>query len=50
MKKARDKNPGTPIGEMINLEILASDIYTLLYPEPAERQGGKDFITSPIKV
>jgi len=50
MKKARDENPGTVLSDMIDLEVLADDIYTLLYPEPSERKAGKDFTTSPIIV
>jgi predicted nucleotidyltransferase len=50
MKKARDDGPGTVLREMIDLDVLATDIYTLLYPNPLERQAGKDFTTSPIRV
>jgi predicted nucleotidyltransferase len=50
MKKARDQNPGTTLRKMIDLEVQSSDVYTLLYPEPSERQAGKDFTTSPVRV
>jgi len=50
MKKARDENPGSSLRDMIDLEVRATDVYTLLYPEPSERQAGKDFTTSPIIV
>ena len=50
MKKARDDHPGTVLEKMIDLDVLATDIYTLLYPNPLERQAGKDFTTSPLRV
>jgi hypothetical protein len=50
MKKARDDGPGTVLREMIDLDVLSTDIYTLLYPNPLERQAGKDFTTSPLRV
>lgn len=50
MKKARDENPGSVVRDMIDLEVQATDVYTLLYPEPTERQAGKDFTTSPVRV
>lgn len=50
MKKARDDHPGTVLQEMIDLDVLATDIYSLLYPNPLERQAGKDFTTSPLRV
>lgn len=50
MKKARDDHPGTVLREMIDLDVLATDIYTLLYPNPLERQAGKDFTTSPVRI
>jgi predicted nucleotidyltransferase len=50
MKKARDDGPGTVLREMIDLDVLSTDIYTLLYPNPLERQAGKDFTTSPVRV
>lgn len=50
MKKTRDENPGSTLRAMIDLEVRATDVYTLLYPEPSQRQAGKDFTTSPIIV
>jgi len=50
MKKARDDHPGTVLREMIDLDVLATDIYTLLYPNPLQRLAGKDFTTSPLRV
>ena len=50
IKKARDKNPDTVLQEMIDLDVLATDIYTLLYPNPSQRQAGKDFTTPPVRI
>lgn len=35
---------------MLDLDRRASDIYTLLHPNPATRMGGLDFTTSPIRI
>jgi predicted nucleotidyltransferase len=43
-----EKNP--IIGKMMALDILATDIYTLMYPEPSQRKGALDFTTSPIRI
>jgi len=50
MKKTRDENPGSILRDMIDLDVQATDIYTLLYPKPSERKAGKDFTTSPIRI
>lgn len=36
--------------EMIGLDIKATDVYTLLYPDSTSRKGALDFTTSPIKI
>ncbi|ABI68087.1 nucleotidyltransferase [Syntrophomonas wolfei] len=48
MKQARDKNPGTALAEMIKLDCQATDVYSLLFPNPATRRAGRDFTTSPV--
>ncbi len=48
MKQARDENPGTVLAEMIKLDCQATDIYSLLFPDPATRRAGRDFTTSPV--
>ena len=48
MKKARDENPGTALAEMIKLDCQATDVYSLLFPNPAARRAGRDFTTSPV--
>jgi len=46
MKRARDENPGTALAEMIKLDCQATDVYSLLFPNPAARRAGRDFTTS----
>ncbi len=42
-------NPNAPVASsMIKTDILASNIYTMLYPNPRYRCGNTDFTTSPI--
>ncbi len=48
MKKARDENQGTALAEMIKLDCRATDVYSLLFPDPATRRAGRDFTTSPV--
>jgi len=33
---------------MLDLDVRATDIYTLLYPNPSTRHGSQDFTTSPV--
>ena len=35
---------------MLDLDVRATDIYTLLYPNPSARKGAQDFTTSPIRL
>ena len=37
-------------GNLLAVDILASDIYSLLAPRPEMRKGGKDFITSSLYI
>lgn len=37
------------ISKMLSLDIKASDIYTLFYPDPAQRQGRQDFTNPRLK-
>lgn len=50
VKRSADLWKGTVKGEMLALDIMASDIYCLLLPNPAQRQGSQDYTTSPIKM
>jgi len=40
-------HPGAP---MLTLDVLATDIYTLLFPHPPQRTAGRDFNTPPARV
>jgi len=46
-KLSREKGTSTA-GDMLALDILSSDIYSLLSPLSEMRGGGKDFLTSPL--
>ncbi|MDD2510124.1 MAG: nucleotidyltransferase [Syntrophomonas sp.] len=48
MKRACDENQGTALADMISLDSRATDVYSLLFPSPATRRGGRDFTTSPV--
>lgn len=48
VKNAYTKGENAVLKKMLALDILATDIYTLLYPEPSQRLGALDFTTSPI--
>lgn len=50
IKRCFDQSCGTVLGDMIAADVLATDIYSLLFPSPAARTGGRDFTTSPIMV
>ena len=41
-----DKN--SPAGKMIQLDIMATNLYNLLYPNPDYRIGDSDYTTSPL--
>lgn len=48
MKRTYDDSRGTVLGDMIAADALATDVYSLLFPAPAARAGGRDFKTSPV--
>lgn len=50
IKKAcfNDSNP--LLQRMLDLDRRATDIYSLLYPDPSMRKGGLDFTTSPVMI
>jgi predicted nucleotidyltransferase len=48
--KSIAKNYKSPLKQQLKYDILASDIYTLLYPESKKRQGHQDFYQPIIKI
>jgi len=50
VKQAFDGKLGAGVQNMISLDILATDLYNLLLPNPSLRSGGLDFTTSPVRV
>ncbi|MDD2619605.1 MAG: nucleotidyltransferase [Syntrophomonadaceae bacterium] len=50
MKRCYDKSRTSVIGDMIAIDTMATDIYSLLLPTPSARSGGKDFTTSPVMI
>lgn len=50
MKRVCEQLPPSAYSQMANLDRRASDVYSLLYPNPDERKGLLDYITSPIIV
>lgn len=49
--KRTHQHQGNPaLQTMLDLDVRATDIYTLLYPNSKARQGSKDFTTSPIRI
>jgi predicted nucleotidyltransferase len=48
VKAAWADNLVFPLQSMLELDIKASDVYTLLYPSTAARRGASDFTTSPV--
>lgn len=50
VKKAASGKFGTAVKEMISLDIIATDLFSLLLPHPDLRRGGQDFITSPYRL
>lgn len=47
---AVDRNSEDPLIKMLSYDLLATDIYTLLYKNPEKRQGHLDFYTPVIKI
>lgn len=39
-----------PAAQMLALDVLATDIYSLLFPNPLKRAAGLDFATPPVRV
>lgn len=50
MKKAYEKNRDTVLSQMIDYDIKTTDVYSLLFPDPAARKGGRNFTTSPYRL
>lgn len=50
VKAFYEEQKNTAAGDMMALDIMASDVYSLFMPEPGHRKGGQDFLTSPILV
>ena len=48
VKKLSKEEGKSTAGDMLALDIWATDIYSLLLPNPNMRSGGKDFLTSPL--
>jgi len=50
VKQACQDQSDPGLQSMLNLDVRATDIYTLLYPDPRHRKGGQDFTNSPIRI
>ncbi len=50
VKRFYEENKGYAPGSMLELDIKATDIYSLLMPDPDSRTGARDYTTSPVKV
>ncbi len=50
VKQACQDQSDPVLQSMLNLDVRATDIYTLLYPDPKHRKGGQDFTNSPIRI
>ncbi len=50
VKSFYEENKGYPSGYMLDLDIKATDIYSLLLPDPGARIGARDYTTSPVRV
>lgn len=48
--KALFDKKDTLAGKMISLDIMATNVYNLFFPNPDQRTGGSDFTTSPVKL
>ncbi|MGR6836237.1 nucleotidyltransferase [Syntrophomonas erecta] len=49
VKAAWDGHYGSDIEKMIHYDVLANDIYSLLYPSPSHRHAKHDFIRAPYR-
>jgi predicted nucleotidyltransferase len=50
VKKACQDKSNPTLQAMLGLDVLATDIYTLLYPDSSTRHGSQDYTTSPLIV
>ncbi len=50
VKRFYEENKGYPSGTMLELDIKATDVYSLLMPDPGARIGARDYTTSPIMI
>ncbi|KUG03083.1 hypothetical protein ASZ90_019544 [hydrocarbon metagenome] len=50
VKSFYEENKGYPSGYMLELDIKATDIYSLLMPDPAARTAARDYTTSPVTI
>ncbi len=50
VKQAYQDKSDPVVQAMLDLDVRATNIYTLLYPNPENRQGSQDFTTSPIRM
>jgi predicted nucleotidyltransferase len=48
VKRACQDKKHPALQAMLNLDVKATDIYTLLYPQSSTRHGAQDFTTSPV--
>ena len=50
VKKAWQINSKALLQTMLDMDFRATNVYTLLYPNPAASKGAQDFITSPVRL
>ncbi len=50
VKESLADNSNPVLQSMLDLDVRAANVYTLLYPNPATRKGAQDFITSPVRL
>ncbi len=50
IKRMHVKTSSSMVNNLLNFDILASDMYSLLAPHPEMRKGGKDFLISSLYV
>ncbi|MDD2585338.1 MAG: nucleotidyltransferase [Syntrophomonadaceae bacterium] len=50
IKQALEEDRNPVLSEMVSYDVLATDIYSLLFPDPAARKAGRDFTTAPVRV
>lgn len=47
VKAAAEDKEDKVLRDMLRLDVLATDLYCLLYPQPRQRYGARDFTTGP---